>query len=234
MKILFACESGSRAWGFPSVDSDYDVRFIYLHPKDRYLSIDSQGENLDLPINEILDVNGWELTKALRLFRNSNAPLFEWLQSPIIYEQDEQFAARIMPILKDCFSLRAGMHHYGSMARNALRSLQDEEVRIKTYFYAIRPLLAALWIARKNELPPMELGKLKELIDDAAWQKELDRLLAQKRVSNEKDTIPRLQQLNRFIEEELSYCDSVAASLLQTKADTEMLNDIFGSLVNEF
>jgi len=234
VKILFACESGSRAWGFPSIDSDYDVRFIYLYSKDKYLSIDNREETLDLPINEVLDVNGWELTKALRLLRNSNAPLFEWLQSPVIYEQDTEFIELITPVIANSFSLRAGMHHYTSMVRNALKSLQTEEVRIKKYFYALRPLLAALWIARKNELPPMELGALRKQIDDTVWQEKLDNLLTQKSISNEKSTIPRLDYFNQFIEQELTNCDAVAMSLPKMNVNTEILNNIFRSLLNEF
>ncbi|MBS4161445.1 nucleotidyltransferase domain-containing protein, partial [Klebsiella pneumoniae] len=85
VKILFAVESGSRAWGFPSQDSDYDVRFIYVHQKDWYLSIDEKRDVIERPIHESLDISGWELTKALRLFRKSNPPLLEWLSSEMVY-----------------------------------------------------------------------------------------------------------------------------------------------------
>jgi len=77
VKILFAWESGSRAWGFASKDSDYDVRFIYVHEKNWYFGIDDQRDVIELPVNEVLDVNGWDVRKALRLFRKSNAPLYE-------------------------------------------------------------------------------------------------------------------------------------------------------------
>ena len=95
VKILYACESGSRAWGFASPDSDYDVRFIYVHNKSHYLSIDEHRDVIELPINEVLDINGWDLRKALRLFRKSNGPLYEWLQSPIIYQTASNFQADI-------------------------------------------------------------------------------------------------------------------------------------------
>src|SRR3954464_10534874 len=86
VRILYACESGSRAWGFPSPDSDYDVRIIYIHPPDWYLSIDDKKDTLELPINDELDISGWELRKALRMMRKSNAVIYEWLQSPIVYQ----------------------------------------------------------------------------------------------------------------------------------------------------
>lgn len=85
--IVYACESGSRAWGFPSADSDYDVRFIYVRPVEWYLSIDDKRDVIECPVEDGLDINGWDLRKALRLSRKSNPPLLEWLGSPIVYLQ---------------------------------------------------------------------------------------------------------------------------------------------------
>src|SRR5688572_12611281 len=147
VKILYACESGSRAWGFASPDSDYDVRFIYVHKMDYYLSIDEQRDVIELPINDVLDINGWELRKALRLFRKSNAPLYEWLQSPIVYAADPGFVDGLKSLMSGIFSARAGMHHYLSMAKSVFDSeLSGEMVKLKKYFYALRPILAAMWI----------------------------------------------------------------------------------------
>ena len=84
---FYVCESGSRAWGFPSSDSDYDVRFLYMHPVDWYLSIEPKRDVIEKPIDNQLDINGWVLKKALSLFRKSNPPLLEWLGSPIIYQE---------------------------------------------------------------------------------------------------------------------------------------------------
>lgn len=95
VKILYACESGSRAWGFASPDSDYDVRFIYIHNPDYYLSIDNADDVIELPVNEVLDISGWDIRKALKLFRKSNPPLMEWLQSPIVYACNEEFYAQM-------------------------------------------------------------------------------------------------------------------------------------------
>src|SRR5688572_7252344 len=115
VQILYACESGSRAWGFASPDSDYDVRFIYVHKNDHYLSIDEQRDVIELPINDVLDISGWELRKALRLLRKSNGPLYEWFQSPIVYQSDSTFQGEILALMKLYFSPRAMMHHYLSM-----------------------------------------------------------------------------------------------------------------------
>ncbi len=152
VKILYACESGSRAWGFASPDSDYDIRFIYVHPKEYYLSVDEQRDVIELPINDLLDINGWGLRKALRLFRKSNGPLYEWLQSPIVYNQDNEFANDIKNLMPSYFSPRATMHHYLSMAKSVFENdLVGVEVRLKKYFYVLRPILACRWIADRRE-----------------------------------------------------------------------------------
>jgi predicted nucleotidyltransferase len=99
IRILCACESGSRAWGFPSPDSDYDVRFIYVHALDWYLGLDEGPDTLNFPVDDELDLAGWELRKTLRLLRSSNAALFEWLQSPIVYHEVPGFRAQLAPLL---------------------------------------------------------------------------------------------------------------------------------------
>lgn len=88
VRVLFACESGSRGWGFASPDSDYDVRFLYVHKPEWYLRVEPQRDVIERPIDDVLDVSGWELRKALQLMRRSNPTLFEWLDSPVIYRED--------------------------------------------------------------------------------------------------------------------------------------------------
>src|SRR6201990_2789542 len=93
VRVLYACESGSRAWGFASRDSDYDVRFLYVHEPDWYLSVQDRRDVIEEPLSDELDVSGWELRKALRLLRKSNPPLLEWLKSPFVYGCDPAFFA---------------------------------------------------------------------------------------------------------------------------------------------
>ncbi|WP_276132505.1 nucleotidyltransferase domain-containing protein [Polluticoccus soli] len=227
VKILYACESGSRAWGFPSTDSDYDVRFIYAQPRDKYLSIDEFRDVLDLPVNEVLDINGWDIRKALRLFRTSNPPLYEWLQSPIVYRQSSVFMNDIRQLMADYFSPRAGLHHYSSMARNAFSELQSEEVRLKKYFYCLRSLLAALWIVEKNEVPPMTFGALRTLISEPALQELIDLLLEQKEHADEKSTIKSIPRVQHFIQEQIAYCETKGRDIPKKETESSALNDLF-------
>lgn len=162
--ILYACESGSRAWGFASPNSDWDVRFIYVHSQDWYLSIDESKDMLDFAIDEHeLDLTGWELRKTLRLFRGSNASPFEWLQSPIVYLDPYNFRSELWQLTNTYFKPRSMAFHYLGLAKNSSKKgLVDGLMDIKKYFYVLRPLLAAYWICHKKTVPPMEFVPLLE------------------------------------------------------------------------
>jgi predicted nucleotidyltransferase len=144
VKVLFACESGSRGWGFASPDSDYDVRFVYVNRLDWSLTVEPGRDVIEQPISGDLDVNGWYLRKALKLLHSSNPVLLEWLRSPIVYLQDEDLAPRLRALAEQHLSLDQAYHHYVSMAKKSLRDhLLGETVRYKKYLYVLRPLLAA-------------------------------------------------------------------------------------------
>ncbi|NJO02783.1 MAG: nucleotidyltransferase domain-containing protein [Bacteroidia bacterium] len=133
--VLYACESGSRAWGFPSPDSDYDIRFIYAQSPKRYLSIYDRKDAIDLFLTRDLDLIGWDIRKALRLFHKSNASPFEWMQSPIIYRQKTDFVERLRELAPEYFSPRAGLHHYLGMTKHTyLGHLQGDTVKLKSTF----------------------------------------------------------------------------------------------------
>ena len=161
-RILLAVESGSRAWGFPSPDSDYDVRFIYVRPIEHYLKLEQTRDVIELPINDLLDMNGWDLKKALCLLHRSNPTVFEWFSSPIIYKQTD-FVKKFKPILHHYFSSKSGLWHYLHMAEGNYREyLQGDMVKAKKYFYVLRPILACRWILEKQVPPPMRFSELVE------------------------------------------------------------------------
>jgi predicted nucleotidyltransferase len=199
IRILYACESGSRAWGFPSPDSDYDVRFIYVHAPDWYLGLDEGPDTLNFPVDDELDLAGWELRKTLRLLRGSNAALFEWLQSPVVYHEAADFRAQLASLLPLAFNLKAGLHHYlGQLRRGVEEDLMHEEVRLKRLFYALRSALAARWIRERHTLPPMEFAPLRALLP-TDLHGAVDELLAQKAQSTEKTTVARPAALATFL-----------------------------------
>jgi len=212
--VLLAVESGSRAWGFPSVDSDYDVRFVYVHRPDWYLSIELEElpDVLERPIHDGLDVCGWDIRKALRLFRKSNPPLLEWLQCPIVYRERSSFAHRLRGILPSCYSPKASFFHYMHMARGNVREyLRGDVVWLKKYFYVLRPLMAMLWIEKDFGPVPIEFNRLVDaVIDDEELRQEIHRLLEAKKVGGELNRGPRITAISRFIETEMSRLERTA------------------------
>lgn len=236
VKVLYACESGSRAWEFPSKDSDYDVRFIYIHDRNWYLSIDQKRDVIELPINDLLDINGWELTKALRLFRKSNPSLLEWLNSGIVYYHSFSVIKKIKDLSETIFLPKACLHHYLNMADGNFRNyLQNEQVKIKKYFYVLRPILASKWIEKYNTFPPLEFTILvNDLIPEGMLKQEINQLLERKIMGDELNFEPKVKRINEFIEMELESISQYVESLNINVSDpTEKLDQLFRDALDE-
>ena len=166
VKILLAVESGSRAWGFASADSDYDVRFIYVHRPEQYLRIDSMKDVIEWQLDEVLDINGWDLRKALLAFAKGNPNVMEWANSPIIYRKSKHWDA-LREAAMHYFSEKSALCHYYGTANSTLKGhLTGERIRYKKYFYALRPLLCCRWIEKYHTAPPMEFARLLTLFVD--------------------------------------------------------------------
>ena len=213
VKILFACESGSRGWGFASPDSDYDVRFIYVNRLDWYLTVFPGRDVIELPVNEIYDVSGWDLRKALGLLRDGNATLVEWLSSPVVYRADQQFLTAIRAAAQQVHRPERAYYHYLHMARKNYREyLRGELVRLKKYLYVLRPLMACLWIEQQRGPVPMRFQELVDVIvSDAALKTAIEALLVIKRRASEAELGAPMPVINCFIEFHLERLASVAA-----------------------
>lgn len=231
-RILLAVESGSRAWGFVSPDSDYDVRFIYVRPEKAYLRLDRTRDVIEVPINGELDINGWDIDKTLRLLHKSNPTVFEWFSSPIIY-QTSSFADQFRPIMQKYFSSKAGLWHYLHMAEGNYRDyLRGEMVRAKKYFYVLRPILACKWILEKGTPPPMLFTDLvkSELPEDLS--ETVYQLLDLKMNSPEIKEIPRIDQLNRYLDTGIVSVKEQIEKLPDTPVqDWNELNELFFSVL---
>lgn len=228
IRILHAVESGSRAWGFPSPDSDYDVRFIYVRPPEFYLKLEKTRDVIELPINDMLDINGWDLNKALRLLHSSNPTLFEWMSSPVIYHQTE-FIDQLQPIMDQYFSCKSGLYHYLSMAeRNCKEFLLGDMVKVKKYFYVLRPILACKWILHTSKKPPMLFNELAAAELDETLKPAIDRLLDLKMNTPEIKEIPRLPEVNKYIIRTIEDLKlEIAAFPAEHHADWIPLNQLF-------
>ncbi|MCI0552911.1 MAG: nucleotidyltransferase domain-containing protein [Anaerolineae bacterium] len=232
---FYACESGSRAWGFPSRDSDYDVRFLYLHPVDWYLSIGEKRDVIEYPIDNQLDINGWDLKKALRLFRKSNPPLLEWLNSPIVYQEKFTIASQLRGLAKTYYSPNACIHHYLHMAQGNVREyLKGERVWLKKYFYVLRPILAIKWIEQGYGVAPTSFGTLLEqIVPDGILKDEIKKLIELKSIGAELDYGDRISVISDFIENELARLEEDQKHYENNPAPVEVLDRLFLQALDE-
>lgn len=240
VKVLYACESGSRAWGFPSSDSDYDVRFLYIRPPSWYLSIDFEAkrdviDHVDCPIVDEIDLSGWDLRKALGLLRKSNPPLLEWMGSPIIYWERYSAVDRMRALARDYYSLSSCIYHYLHMARSNYREyLQGDQVRIKKYFYVLRPLLAIKWLEQGRGVVPTEF---KTLVDQIATSEKLkiavEDLIESKKQGEELGYGAPIPVISDFIDSELERLESLQLDSSASEMDTDDLNRVFRNTLDE-
>lgn len=236
VRIIYACESGSRAWGFPSKDSDYDVRFIYIHPVDWYLSIHEKRDVIEMPINDLLDINGWDIRKSLKLFRKSNPPFLEWLESPIVYLEKYTITQKMREFGNLGFSPLSCLYHYLSIAKGNFRKyLQGDNVRVKKYFYALRPILACKWIEEKNTMPPMEFQLLLDtVLTNGNLVDEIQDLLVRKKSGEELDYGPKIRSINEFLDGNIQHFDLYLKSIGKKQpAEETVFDNIFRDALRE-
>jgi len=237
VRIVLAIESGSRAWGFASPNSDFDVRFIYARPADWYLAVDLEERRdvIEYEITDDIDLNGWDIRKALRLFWKSNPAFVEWIQSPIKYIEVGDFAAGARELLPHLYSQESGIYHYRSMAKSNYRGyLRGDMVPLKKYFYVLRPLLSVRWIERYGSAAPIEFDKLLHLLDgQTELLADIGDLLARKREAPEMGLAKPVASINAFIEDELERLESVNPQHTQKSEPVPRLNALFHAILRE-
>lgn len=233
VKVLFACESGSRGWGFASPDSDYDVRFIYVHRIDWYLTVFPGRDVIELPVNEIYDVSGWDVRKALGLLRNGNATLVEWLSSPVIYRTDTQFLQAVRSAAQEVHRPERAFYHYLHMAsKNYREHLRGEVVKLKKYLYVLRPLLACLWIERQLGPVPMRFQDLVDItVTDNELKTAIAELLVIKRRASEAELGAAMPTINWFIESHLERYAQQPAPAAQEEINFSVLDRLLHDTV---
>ena len=236
VRVLLAVESGSRAWGFESPNSDYDARFVYARAARWYLAVDVEDKRdvIEYPIVDDIDLNGWDVRKALRLFARSNPAFVEWIQSPIVYLERGGFAARVRSLLPLVYSGVRGVHHYRSMAKTNYRGyLRADRVPLKKYFYVLRPLLSVRWLERYGRPAPIEFEKLLHLLDDKpALLVDVRDLLERKKSAPEMGLAAPVASIHAFIERELERLEHVRGPESGGLV-IDLLNDVFRDAIRE-
>jgi predicted nucleotidyltransferase len=224
VRVLYAAESGSRAWGFASPDSDYDVRFLYVHPRDWYLSVFEQRDVIEAMLPGDLDLSGWDLRKALRLFSKCNLALNEWLDSPIVYRADDDFAMALRGLIPGWFQPARALFHYLGMARTThAEHLASEQVRLKKVFYFLRPVFACRWIEHRRTQPPTAFAQL--LAADHVTAEEravVADFQARKVLASERDVEPLSPTFRAWMNEQLAHYERIGPTLAE-RTDTNAL-----------
>jgi uncharacterized protein len=169
IKIPLAIESGSRAWGFPSPDSDYDCRFVYIRPLSDYLSLFPHRDVIETELTPVFDVNGWDLIKALQLMLKGNAVIIEWLTSPITYCAHEKFRTDFLKLCDELVDRNRIGRHYLHLAYSMRNRVLEtpENTEIKKLFYVLRPAIAMRWLRlhQNAAVTPMSFQQLCEGAD---------------------------------------------------------------------
>lgn len=236
VKVLHVIESGSRAWGFASPDSDYDVRFIYVRDRNFYLSLKDNKDFIDWELNEVLDINGWDLKKALQHFHKSNATLFEWSNSPVVYYTTDEWKQLYEGVASKYFACKASMYHYyGTANKNYHEYLMEDMVKYKKYFYVLRPILACKWIEEKKCPPPVLFDELFNSVLENDMKAAVEDLLAKKVKMSESDRAPKIEKINQYIEEKLAYYKALLETMADDRnSDWEPLDEAFVRMVNSY
>lgn len=235
IKILLACETGSRAWGFPSPDSDYDIRVIYMHEKDWYISLHPKRDHFNLMFEDnMLDITGWDLRKSLNLLYRSNAALLERIQSPMVYCADEKFREEITEIADDFYAPIAVMYHYLSLTKKMMDGMEEaESIKLKKLFYALRSALVCKWILTSQERPPISIFKLMDGLNLAeSMRQRILNLIAIKTEMDESYMHSKEPEIIAFIQGIIIEADANANSLSGARNKTQSLNDFFVKWIN--
>ena len=215
IRILYAAESGSRAWGFGSPDSDYDVRFVYVRDMTWYLRLQPGRDVVEAGIDaDLIDLSGWDADKALKLLIKSNPALYEWLVSPIVYLRAGEFAARARALYEQFADRQAIAHHYRNIAAGQWRREIEGKsaVKQKKYFYVIRPLMSLQWVRENHTPPPMMIDGLLERVElPGSVRRAIEELIEVKRSTPELGLGPRLSVIDEWIETGLALAPTIAA-----------------------
>ena len=234
VRVLLSVESGSRSWGMASEDSDYDARFVYVHPVRDYLRLAPRRDTIEWRLDEVFDVTGWDLTKFLSLMRGSNPSVFEWLTSSIVYEELPCFSS-VREVAPACFSPKASAFHYLGLARSNGKALQNaESVGAKKYLYTVRALLAGRWCLEEQSPAPALVSDLIEAKLPATLGPHVDELLEAKLAGKERSKVAHIPELDAWIaaEDAEIYAQAQAAPTPK-KVAWEVLDEVFLGIVGD-
>ncbi len=165
--------------------------------------------------------------KILKLLYKSNPSVFEWLTSPIIYKSMPE-AELLKKTVEEYFSIKKVLYHYYSMAQTNYREhLKSEEVRLKKYFYALRPILAASYVIKHSCQPPIKFTDLMKSELPNELKEIVKNLLVLKKSETEMGLAKKIPELNNYIEDKLLYLKEKVVNYEESVKDWEKLDELF-------
>ena len=234
VKVLFACDAGSKAWGLASPYSDNDLGLIYCKPLEWYLSVSEKTDIIDLTQHTIFDGFGWDLQKTLRLMLQSNAVLFDWLQSPVVYTSRDGIKTELEQFAKQCFDKRKVIYHYLGLGNKLIHKYKTlTEIPLKAYLLLIRSTLAAIWIKEQGTPPPVLFS---ELLPIAESQPKalipIHQFVMLKKQARPNKEVKKIQVLDQFITEMRRDCSIFAEALpIHEATKVQDADKLFTSIV---
>jgi predicted nucleotidyltransferase len=232
-----AIESGSRAWGFASPDSDYDCRFLFVRRRRDYLTLWPRRDVIETPLDGLLDVNGWDLGKALRLIVKGNAVAVEWLRSPIAYRGDDEFRAELDRFAEEHAPLPLVRNHYYHLGRRQWNATAGQDgMAVKKLFYNLRPAAALRWMrTHPDAMPPMRFQTLMAESAPPAHVADLVAdLIARKAETRELGRAPVPEAIAAFIEAEYALAADTAERTPPAPAALDAADALFRNLLDRF
>ena len=236
VKIPLAIESGSRGWGFAATNADYDCRFIYAHSTERYLSVFEPSEFIEYEVDETYDIKGYDLKRVLKYIVKSQATIYEWLSSNVVYIKDEATTKILQNLAADFFNPIPVSHHYLSLARKMLSEITaTDEAKIKKYFYILRPIANLNVIHQYNKMPFMEYDKtLEAATPPHDISVAIQELKEHKMKMMEHDKIPTNKLLVDYFNSEISRFEGILKAMKHEKnTDHAYVDEVFRTLLKE-
>ncbi len=234
VKIIFAIESGSRAWGFESPSSDYDCRFVYVRKKESYISIFENKNFIEYDVDKIFDINGWDLNKFIKNLIKSNANLLEWLSSNVVYIKNEECTKLLEDLGEQFFNPISTCYHYLSMAKKKYQKISRDNSTIKTYFYVLRALACTRYIYEHKKMPNMEYFKnLEELNIDKEIIEEIKKLHSLKLTVDEDFEVEKSEKLIKYFEDEISFFEENIKNMkFEGTLSFENIDNVFRKIID--
>ena len=236
VKVIHAIESGSRGWGFAAKDADYDCRFIYVHPRDWYLTVQDKKDFIEAEQNEVFDIKGVDISRALRFIVKPDCTIYEWLSSNEIYVCNEPLVKLLKELTLDYFNPVPLNWHYLSLAKKMVGDIDSaDEAKIKKYFYVLRPIVNLNYIAQHGKMPYMEYVRtLAESDTSLEIRMAIDELLSIKLASTEHHKIPKNQLLVDYFKTEIDKFEESMKSIKHDKnRDYERVDAVFRKIIEE-